>query len=161
MLRGGSWTTPPGLCRSAYRLAVLCPVGRTASWVSAWPSSDSAETARTPSPKPLSEGTKPGQEWSGNGPAMKFCWCPPGEFKMGEAADQVDVKLTRGFWLGKYEVTQAEYRAVMKENPSHFSPTGAGQALRRAGSRQVPGGVVSSWDEATEFCRVLTDQERA
>src|SRR5437868_3591970 len=64
------------------------------------------------SPRVL-EGTQAGQEWSDNGLMMKFCWCPPGEFKMGEAPNQVDVKLTRGFWLGKYEVTQAEYRTVM------------------------------------------------
>src|SRR5262245_16713019 len=58
--------------------------------------------------------TRAGDEWSGNNLVMKFCWCPPGDFKMGDAPNQVDVKLTRGFWLGKYEVTQAEYREVMK-----------------------------------------------
>src|SRR5262245_45313857 len=27
---------------------------------------------------------------------------------------------TKGFWLGKYEVTQAQWTAVMGENPSHY-----------------------------------------
>ena len=58
---------------------------------------------------------------------MKFCWCPPGDFKMGEGKDAVDVKLTRGFWLAKYEVTQGEYREVTKINPSHFSAMGQGK----------------------------------
>src|SRR2546430_17434438 len=30
------------------------------------------------------------------------------------------VTLTRDFWLGKYEMTQGEYAAVMGKNPSHF-----------------------------------------
>src|SRR5262245_59118073 len=30
------------------------------------------------------------------------------------------VTLTRDFWIGKYEVTQGEYEAVMRKNPSHF-----------------------------------------
>ena len=28
-------------------------------------------------------GAKPGQEWSGNGLKMKFCWCPADKFVMG------------------------------------------------------------------------------
>src|SRR4051812_45062259 len=44
---------------------------------------------------------------------FKLCWCPPGTFKMGSplsenerrpGEDQVEVVLTRGFWMGKYEV---------------------------------------------------------
>src|SRR5204863_6781924 len=67
--------------------------------------------------KPLFEGAKPGQEWDGNGLKMKFCWCPAGQFAMGspvgqKARDddegQVSVMLSRGLWLGKYEVTQGE-----------------------------------------------------
>ena len=35
------------------------------------------------------------------------------------------VRITRGFWLGKYEVTQRQWQAVMGNNPSRF------QELRR------------------------------
>ena len=31
------------------------------------------------------------------------------------------VRISRGFWLGKYEVTQTEWEAVMGSNPSSFS----------------------------------------
>ena len=47
-------------------------------------------------------------------------WVEPGTFTMGQgdisgyAAHQVT--LTRGFYLGKYEVTQAQYEAVMTGN---------------------------------------------
>src|SRR5947207_9415996 len=62
-----------------------------------------------PALEPLAEGAAAGQEWDANRLKMKFCWCSPGEYRMGEPPDQVEVKLTCGFWLGKYEVTQAEY----------------------------------------------------
>lgn len=60
-------------------------------------------------------GTRAGQHWV-NGRGMVFCWCPPGSFTMGlpetdtspEAADArpVQVTLSKGFWIGKYEVTE-------------------------------------------------------
>ena len=34
---------------------------------------------------------------------------------------QHQVTLTHGFWMGKYEVTQAQWQAVMGTNPSHFT----------------------------------------
>src|SRR5262245_58660431 len=99
----------------------------------------------------LSAATKAGQEWSGNSLAMKFCWCPPGDFKMGDAPNQVDVKLTRGIWMGKCEVTQAEYRSVMKKDPSHFSAAGPGKdAVAGLNTDKFPVEMVS-WDNATEF----------
>ena len=55
--------------------------------------------------------------------AMDMLWVPAGTFTMGsptsEAGRQSDredehsVTLTKGFYLGKYEVTQAQYEAVM------------------------------------------------
>jgi len=56
---------------------------------------------------------------------------PPGTFRMGSPTNEVDrydwegpqtaVTISRGYWLGKYEVTQGEYLAVMGSNPSYFS----------------------------------------
>src|SRR5437870_9668141 len=71
-------------------------------------------------------GTKAGQEWSDNGLKIKFCWCPAGKFTMGspkdekdrgDDEDQVSVTISRGFWLGKYEVTQGEWKALMDSAP--------------------------------------------
>ena len=50
--------------------------------------------------------------------------------------------------FGKYEVTQAQYQAVTGENPSEFKGS------------NLPVTTVS-WDEAREFCRKLTERERA
>ena len=59
---------------------------------------------------------------------MEFVWVPAGEFRMGyELANQgpvTRVAISRGFYLGKYEVTQAEWEAVMGGNPSHFNNCG-------------------------------------
>jgi formylglycine-generating enzyme required for sulfatase activity len=60
---------------------------------------------------------------------IEFVWIPAGSFTMGSPADEVGrnpdetqhkVILSRGFWLGKYEVTQAQWTAVMGSNPSLF-----------------------------------------
>ena len=63
------------------------------------------------------------------GAKMEMIYVAPGSFMMGspeseEGHDddekQHHVTLTKGFWLGKYEVTQAQWKSVMGNNPSHF-----------------------------------------
>jgi formylglycine-generating enzyme required for sulfatase activity len=59
---------------------------------------------------------------------MEFAAIPPGEFMMGcstgdqQCADDEDprhrVRITKGFEIGKYEVTQAQWLALMPNNPS-------------------------------------------
>jgi len=60
---------------------------------------------------------------------MTFAWIPPGTFLMGSppgedgrSDDEVQhrVTLTKGFYLGVHPVTQAQWRAVMGDNPSEF-----------------------------------------
>jgi formylglycine-generating enzyme required for sulfatase activity len=91
-------------------------------------------------------------------PVANMLWVPPGTFRLGTPDDepngdarekpQTQVTLTRGFWLGKCEVTQAEYEAMMGGNPSRF------------GSRPSDPVEYVSWDDCMEFCRRLTDRER-
>jgi formylglycine-generating enzyme required for sulfatase activity len=90
---------------------------------------------------------------------------PPGTFRMGSPTNEVDrnhwegpqtaVTISRGFWMGKYAVTQGEYLAVMGSNPSYFS-TNNGYAEDR--SRPVE---EVSWFDATSYCGQLTQRERA
>jgi formylglycine-generating enzyme required for sulfatase activity len=86
-----------------------------------------------------------------------FVWIAPGTFVMGSPtgeperlSDEVQhtVILTRGFWLSDHETTQAEYQAVMGNNPSEFK----GDTL--------PVETVS-WDDAVLYCQRLTERERA
>lgn len=62
-----------------------------------------------------------------SGATMELVYCPPGTFMMGSPASeegrsedetQHQVTLTRGFWIGKYEVTQEQWESVMGNNPS-------------------------------------------
>ena len=57
------------------------------------------------------------------------------------------VRISRGFWLGKYEVTQSEWLSVMGTNPSDH-----------AGCGRCPVERVS-WDEAQEFIRRINARE--
>ncbi len=90
------------------------------------------------------------------GVAMRFAKIPPGEFMMGspesEAGRQKDespqhrVRVERAFWLGVYEVTQAQWRAVMGSDPSAFRETAAGGAL--------PVEMIS-WNDAQAYLQKL------
>jgi len=67
---------------------------------------------------------------------------------------QTTVTLSRGFWMGKYEVTQGEYLAVVGKNPSYFSTNnGFAEDLSRPVERV-------NWQDATNYCALLTAQER-
>src|SRR5438270_7046302 len=85
---------------------------------------------------------------------IKLCWCPPGKFTMGSprdeperrpGEDQVEVTLTRGFWAGKYELTQGQWKRVMGAFPGKLT-AGAGD--------DFPVYAVN-FAEAEAFCRKL------
>ena len=107
-------------------------------------------------------GKEPGEVRDDNDLKMKLVWCPAGTFKMGSPKsevgrekdeDQVTVKLTKGFWLGKFEVTQGEWEEVMGTTPWK------GKEYVKEGAK-FPAAYVS-WDDAVAFCEKLTHQERA
>jgi len=79
---------------------------------------------------------------------MKFAWCPPGTFLMGGNGvndnPQHRVTLSKGFWMGVYPVTQAQWQAVMGSNPSNF----------RGDDRPVE---TVSWDDCQEFCQKMAE----
>lgn len=89
-----------------------------------------------------------------NSLGMEFRRVSPGGFRMGwdegELGEQPahDVKLTRPFYLGIHEVTQGHFQRIIGRNPSYSKST------------NWPVEMVS-WDEADEFCKKLTEMERA
>ncbi|MBO7206688.1 MAG: SUMF1/EgtB/PvdO family nonheme iron enzyme [Kiritimatiellae bacterium] len=81
------------------------------------------------------------------GATMEMIYCAPGTFMMGSLTTengrnkdetQHRVTLTKGFWLGKYEVTQAQWESVMGNNPSCFK--GANRPVEKV-----------YWEDCQEF----------
>lgn len=100
-----------------------------------------------------------------NSIAMRLVRIPAGKFTMGSPNGEVsrdddeiqhDVEITQAFYIGAFEVTQAQYEAVMGKNPSYFCAAGEGRD-RVAGmdTRNFPVENVT-WEDAVEFCRKLS-----
>ena len=77
----------------------------------------------------------PGQTWTEPSTGMEFVWVPGGCFQMGcdswqfeceEDEKPVHEVCLDGFWMGKYEVTNAQYRMF---KPFHFNPKYRGHSL--------------------------------
>jgi len=92
------------------------------------------------------------------GVSLDMVWCSPGSFMMGSPDNEIghwdneplhNVGFSSGFWTGKYEVTQAQYKAVMGNNPSYFDK-----------GDDLPVHDVN-WYDAMEFCRTLTQIEKS
>ena len=73
---------------------------------------------------------------------------------LGTASPDHTVTITSPFWMGRYEVTQAEYQAVMNTNPSAFQ----GISWPNSASRPVDH---VNWNDAMAYCAALTAAERA
>jgi formylglycine-generating enzyme required for sulfatase activity len=83
----------------------------------------------------------------GKGVSMKLVRIRPGKFMMGEEKDQHEVTISKPFYIGVTEVTQAQYEAVMGTNPSILK--GATNPVETV-----------SWNDATEFCKKLSKKTR-
>ena len=118
IMRGGTWKGTPDACTSGSRM-LSAGYGRYENW--------GLRAAITPAP-----GKAPAKELKldlGEGVTMEFIYVKPGKFVMGGENEKESrfacvelpkhgVELTQGFYLGKYEVTQAQFEAAMGANPS-------------------------------------------
>lgn len=133
-IRGGSYADLEKYYRSAFRVAR--------------PPDDANEytgfrVVRTPL----------GGSVASNFPTFEFAYIAPASFMMGSPEDEPEredregprheVRFARGFYFGKYEVTQAQWFAVMGNNPSSFT-----------NCAQCPVDTVS-WDDAQQFIEKL------
>ncbi len=88
-----------------------------------------------------------------DGVEMEFVWISPGTFSMGSPDDEPghwedegpvhQVHISRGFWLGRFEVTQSQWAAVMGSNPSYL-----------AGCDSCPV-ETARWDDCQAFLQTL------
>ena len=63
---------------------------------------------------------------------------------------QTHVTISRPFWLGRTEVTQGQWQAVMEGNPSSYPNAGTDAPVENV-----------SWNDAMSFCQKLTAREKA
>lgn len=92
----------------------------------------------------------------GNVP-LEMVWIPAGTFMMGRYANEQDsqsnespqhqVTIASGFWMGKYEVTKAQWNAVMNTTPW----SGLGYVITEPNSPAV----FVSWNDAQSFVAAL------
>jgi formylglycine-generating enzyme required for sulfatase activity len=85
---------------------------------------------------------------------MVVVYIPAGEFEMGSPMEELKrdddeaqhhIKLIKPFYIGKFEVTQLQYRVIVSENPSKF------------GGDKLPVDNVN-WHEARRFLKKLSDK---
>jgi formylglycine-generating enzyme required for sulfatase activity len=101
----------------------------------------------------------PGAKWTVPELGLAMVPIPSGSFTMGSPADergrqanegpQMEVTISKPFWLGATEVTQQQWEALMGSNPSQHKK-----------GAEYPVEMVS-WIQAVEFCAKLTERERA
>jgi len=98
---------------------------------------------------------------------IPMAWIPAGSFQMGSHVAEPErksdetqhhVTLSKGFYMGKYEVTQEQFFAVTRQNPSRFNEdtkidTATGKLKGNRPVERV------SWYEAIEFCNMLSIKE--
>jgi formylglycine-generating enzyme required for sulfatase activity len=90
----------------------------------------------------------------GNGVKLEMIAIPGGTFWMGSPTNEAERNNDEGpqhqvtvpsFFMGKYPLTQAQYQAIMGNNPSYF----------KGNNRPVE---AVSWDDAVRFCQKLSQR---
>jgi formylglycine-generating enzyme required for sulfatase activity len=84
---------------------------------------------------------------------IEMVYVPSGQFNRGSANSRTSqpvrtVSIREGFWIGKYEVTQGQWRSVMGKNPSVFQSCGDTCPVESV-----------SWNDALKFIKKLNDAD--
>ncbi|HEY4302753.1 MAG TPA: SUMF1/EgtB/PvdO family nonheme iron enzyme [Candidatus Didemnitutus sp.] len=96
---------------------------------------------------------EPGTRWTVADPHVDMMPVPAGSFALGSDTGDKDeiplthVTITQPFWIGRTEVTQAQWTALMGKNPSQFA--GPDRPVEQVG-----------WPDAVKFCQMLTERGR-
>lgn len=131
--------------------AAMTPTVTSTSTVTPTPQTTPVATTVSTIPVPVAD-----QKTLINSIGMEFILIPAGEFDMGSPLNEKyressegpvhRVKLTSAFYMGKYEVTQKQWREIMGNSPSYFK------------GDDLPVEQVS-WNDAQEFIKKLNEKE--
>lgn len=111
---------------------------------------------------------------------MEFVLIPAGEFIIGCSSGDRDcensekpqhkVKITKPFYMGKYEVTQEQWEVAMWNRPSHFNHCGDGCPVEKVSWEDVQEFIgklhslvwewVNDWYDENYYSRKIPDRER-
>lgn len=129
---------------------------------------DEAKAAKSSAPSLL--GTEAGQVRDDNALNMRLVWCPPGFVTMEQVEvngenivtgkTPVNAFVSHGFWLGKFEVTQAEWKQVMETEPWKGQNGQKGVLKFVQEGDNFPATLVT-WHDAMSYCQKFTERERA
>jgi formylglycine-generating enzyme required for sulfatase activity len=145
ILRGGAWRGGADACRSAWRMP-SSGYGRYNNW--GFRAAMNASGSKAPREVKID---------LGDGVTMEFVYIKPGTFMMGGEntedskwqgveVPKHEVTITKGYYLGKYEVTQAQFQKIMGSNPSKASE-----------DPNAPADTISEGD-AVAFCNKLAEK---
>ena len=143
MIRDGSWDNNAGVFRSAFRSGsrpsdTFFNLGFRPALVSIPPEPEPALTIDDLVAGMVSI------------PAGTFVMGSP-DSEVGRFSDegpQTHVTISEAFWISKYEVTQGQYEEVMSSNPALYTDVGLDAPVEQV-----------TWNDAVEFCRLLTARE--
>lgn len=132
------------------------------------------------------ETPRPGAPWTVPQLALEMAWIPPGTFRLGSAESEaghepderaVEVTLGSGFWLGRTEVTVAQWREFVAATGFAGKDAGRGLHVRSSRGWQLTPGldwrdpgfpqsdehpvVGVSWEDAAAFAAWLTTREQS
>lgn len=119
----------------------------------------------TPTPQPTLAPNQPPQEITIDLPGLpegavplQLVWIPPGKFMMGSPEDEVgslknerpqhEVTISEGFYMGKYEITNAQYWIFDYKNNQEL--------IQNDENLNLPANYIS-WDKAKDYCEWLTN----
>jgi formylglycine-generating enzyme required for sulfatase activity len=131
------------------RIAVLANTAKTQP-TNTQPSNSGGNKPSEPAGAANTGGSPPKSFKSQQG--IEMVYIPPGEFMMGSENGEKDerpvhrVTISQAFYIGRYEVTQAQWQSVMGDNPSGYKNCGGNCPVENV-----------SWDESQNFINKLNE----
>ena len=123
------------------------------------PARPAPEPVLPPPTLPPSDESKPGRNRENRKDLLTYAWIPPGTFKMGcppndaqcmpDEKPQHEVKINKGFWMTRTEVTTGAYQRFTSDT-GHREP-GKTQTNPKLAGTDLPVTKVT-WDDAKAYC---------